>query len=227
MVSYEYEKYYRFLVIVIMYKEFILEQEVEDWFEKDYKEFLRDINFNANNNNTLGGALYNYSGSMHSRYNELLRLAHGSIKKLEEIVNHNPNYIESYQDINLIYKAIQKNKTNENIVVYRFKDESIFKYLRIVITKRKIIVEKNFMSTTLLPFSKTMEKFNLNSKYKILKKINIPEGTNCVPIRFNTKLSLLKEYEILLPPNIKTKLKTLKIKRLLPLLILAELDITD
>jgi len=67
------------------------------------------------------------------------------------------------------------------------------------------------MSTTLLKNSCAIKQLINRNKYNILFKINVPKGTNCIPILWTSKHSNLQEFEVILEPNLKLKL--IKIRR--------------
>jgi len=74
------------------------------------------------------------------------------------------------------------------------------------------------MSTTIIPGNESLKKLIRDYEYNCLLRIKVPKGTIGIPIKYMNRYSLLKEYEVLLWPEIKLKIgiKHIKIQKTKP-----------
>lgn len=194
----------------IKYKLITSVDEALNWLISNYNEFINKNQRELNIENTLANALYCYTGSMSGVYNDILYKANANIEgiKLDDSMHEN-DYIfhaDTLQNIKLIYEGFKYNQINEDIVLYHyinFTCKSLISYIR---NNKNIFVLKRFISTTLLKNSYAIKRLINQNKYNILFKINVPKGTNCIPILWNSKQSNLQEFEVILEPNLKLKL---------------------
>lgn len=182
------------------YKEFKTEEEAQSWIELFY------------NRNKLAEEeldwIYQYGGGEYKLYNKFLR---GQISLDEESKGELNNFINKFSEY----------KIEENIIVYRYMKYSNFKYLlKKNKSNAKIYNEKGFISTTLIPGNESLKKLISDNSYNCLLKIKVPKGTIGIPIKYMKKYSLLKEYEVLLCPEVKLKVdrKRIRIRKAKPFL---------
>ena len=189
------------------YIEFITEEEVKSWIDDHYSKFIDDVQNNIGlSERNYADIVYEYGGNAYKIYNELLRLIDGRNEIIRANIE-NEYYKEVFSEIEILKKSILQNKLNDNIVVYRYVKLELSEIFRMFIkSKEEILIERGFMSTTLLPYCTGMFKLGEREKYNVLFKIYVPIGTPSIPLFFNEKLTLLKEYEMLFLPNTKFKL---------------------
>ncbi len=172
------------------YKEFYTSQEADNWGLEHFGSWNRDMRLNKNDVSQL---LFNYAGNMSIIYNLFLR---GYKDLTEEEVK------EYSRDTYIIANEIRKFELKENIIVYRYTSNALFKLL--FDTKKpnvgQVFEDKGFMSTTLV--QNQLKDFAKTHNYNCLLKLYLPVGTKGVYIKF----SLLNECEFLLPPNSKFRL---------------------
>lgn len=204
-----------------MFRKFIYEKDASDWLEKNYGIFLSKIQNEMNINNSLGDALYCYTGSMSKSYNIILKFNNGLLNNIDDIIdkyyNTSSEDLENYlnnvfaeeakNDIRKIYNAFSYNIIEDDIILFHYFDSNYFK---IPNKKNKFFSINYFISTTMISKSKGIKKLIESERYNSVLKINVRKGTNCIPIG-NNPASQLKEYEIILKPC--TKFKIIKIKK--------------
>lgn len=205
-----------------MYKEFVCEKDAFDWLEKNYSAFLSKIQNEMNINNSLGDALFCYTGSMSKAYNIILRFNNGLLDNIDKMidkyygVSNNNNFEDcinnvlakdAKNDIRKIYNSFSYNVVEDDIVLFHYFDS---KYFKIPNKKSEIFSINNFISTTMVKNTEGIIKLIESENYNSVLKINVKKGTNCIPIG-NNPGSQLKEFEIILKPC--TKFKIINIKK--------------
>ncbi|HYE12678.1 MAG TPA: ADP-ribosyltransferase [Patescibacteria group bacterium] len=189
------------------YIEFITEEDVKLWIDAHYSKFIDDIQNNIGLlERNYADIVYEYGGNAYKVYNDLLRVVDGR----NEIIQANTevgDFKEFFSEIDILKKSILQNKLNDNIVVYRYVKLKLSKiFWMYTKAKEEIMIERGFMSTTLLPYCTGMVKLRERENYNVLFKVYVPKSTPSIPLFFNEKLTLLKEYEMLFLPNTKVKL---------------------
>lgn len=179
------------------YRQFYTDQDVHEWGVRHFGQWLNDIQPDIGNldNGSIGNLLYFYAGNMYMIYNNFLRGLKGFDN--EEIKEYS-------RDISILVKEISKFSLIENIIVYRYTDKKLFKYLFDSSSAElgKTFTERGFMSTTLVPG--LLREFANEHNYNCLLKLYLPKGTKGAYLKFNN--SKLNEHEFLLPPNATFKL---------------------
>ncbi|HCW54098.1 MAG TPA: hypothetical protein DG753_10240 [Clostridium sp.] len=182
-----------------IYTEFNTEEDVDEWANENYGEWLEKLqreNYNCDCND-VADLLYCYTGSMNLIFNKILR---GYLDfELEE------DELKDFTNkINIINTEISNFKLKENIIVWRYTYKKFFEQLfesnKIKVGRK--FIEKSFMSTTLLP--KNLEEFALSNHYDTLLNICLTKGTNGAYVDFEK--DGLNEREFLLPKGCKFKL---------------------
>ncbi len=186
-----------------MYKEFRTEKEINAWLNKNYYEFLNKTYNDSNKNGTLGEAIFSYTGSMSTRYNDILKDTNGDINRVNEISNLSK---DQKDDINFLYNAFDYNVIPENIYLYHYFNK---RELKLHIKKNAICQLNMFISTTCIKNNAGIRELIKENKYNSVFKIAVKKGTPCIPVGNNPN-SLLKEYEVILKPQ--SKLRIIKVK---------------
>lgn len=182
------------------YKEFLLEDEALNWAKENYFEL-----FNMDEKDERYKVLAGYTGTDFYGINLFLRNRKNN--------HENSLNLEKYQkNINIIDNILNQNFILEDIVLYRYINKTLLKFLlKGNNLKQNIMFEdKAFVSTGLI--KENLKSFSKENNCKILLKLYVPKGTNGVYVSLYKK-SILKEYEILLHRN--TKFKILKIHHFL------------
>lgn len=162
-----------------------------------FGSWIKDIQLDKGNynENNIANLIYDYAGSMNIPYNQFLRGYNG----------FDEEQIEKYsKDTVIISKEICKFALQENILVYRYTHENLFRQLFESSKPKRgeIFTDKGFMSTTLV--ANLLKEFAKNHRYNCILKLYLPKGTKGAYIGFDN--SLLNEHEFLLPPNTIFKL---------------------
>lgn len=186
-----------------MYKKFRFENEAEEWFSKNYSKFLIKTHDESLELDTLGSAIFSYTGSMSKVYNDILMCINGDIDLINSVSNIT---FDEKQDIKILYNAFEYNTISEDIYLYHYFNKKSSKFN---IKKNGIIQINKFISTTCIPNIQNLEKMSKEHNYNSVLKIRVKKGTACIPVGNNPK-SLLKEYEIILKP--KSKFRIINIK---------------
>lgn len=205
----------------INYHEFKNETESMNWINKNYKEFIVNIQENSNVDGTLGDALFSYTGSMSKDYNNILRFNNGTMADIDDMVNryynidnnsYSENYFDSFlakeakNDIKLIYGAFEINKIADNIILFHyFNMDQNNRYL----LKKGNFEIKHFISTTMVKESNDIIKLINKNNYDSLLVIKVKKDTKCIPIGNNPN-SVLKECEIILKPRSQFKIEKVR-----------------
>lgn len=188
------------------FTEFHNEQEASKWPIDYFGSWMNDIQ--VNNKSNIAKLLYGYTGNMNHLYNQLLR-GLGEFDK-SEVNKYN-------KEIDLIEKEVSQFELHDNIVIYRYTYKNFFRSLFELSNMQtgRILIEKGFMSTTLLP--DLMRDFAKSRNYNCILKLYLPKGTKGAYVSFGEYK--LNEYEFLLPPNATFKLlaKSFSIKYRMPM----------
>lgn len=212
------------------YKEFKTEDEVLEWENSNYQECIKSINKtrlkdlkttenvlntreNVLNTRELGVLLDIYTGGTSDKYNSLLRNIKGDLDRLEK-TKSNDSMVEGGKILSLI-EHLNKYETPENLVVYRYTK------LRYIWKFWKVQIEYGFMSTTFYPYSDDILRLVKENGYTCLMKIYLPKGTKGVPVMLDE--DKLKEYEFLIPPNTKYKIRSMEISENSEIIFLCDL----
>lgn len=179
-----------------MYKEFHTSQEAHDWGMHYFGEWIRDLQLSKDKAaNNVACLLSGYAGNMNTIYNRYLR----------GFADFDEEEIEKYsKDIAIIADELRKFSLQEDIIVYRYTNKTLFRLLfdssRPKIGKE--FIDKGFMSTTLV--RDLLKDFAQKRHYNCVLKLYLPKGTKGAYIKCDD--SFLDEQEFLLPPNSKFKL---------------------
>lgn len=180
------------------FQQFHTEQEAYVWAVNYFGSWINNIQANKSNydkNNIIANLMYAYTGNMNVVYNQFLR----------GVIEFDKEQIEKYsKEIAIITKEICKFELQEDIIVYRYTNKKLFKYLfkELQIKVGSTFIEKGFMSTTLMPG--LMREFSKNHKCDCVLKLYLPKGSKGAYISFGE--NKLNEFEFLLPPNSTFKL---------------------
>ena len=189
--------------------------EANDWIESYYPKCIGKYQLEAENQieDTLGYALYLYTGSMSFCYNKYLKDFDADVDKI--IIEDNHYYKDTLTNIKHINNAFNLNIINENIVLYHYINANTKLLIKKIKENNNILILNKFISTTLLKDCKGIKDLIKRNRYNTLFKINTKKGVNCIPILWRRGnifgTSLLNEYEIILPP--KLNLKLVKVKK--------------
>lgn len=182
------------------YREFRDEAEVEAWAWEHYAGLL-----SMPRDSKLYQDISAYTGSLFTPVNGLMRAIppYGT-----------PGFFEcdpgdfqmAYDAIPGIVDALNQYETPENIVAYRFTHLKVMRGLCRTRWLRSglIFSDKAFFSTTLL--RKQLVQFGKEHRCNCVLKLYLPKGTYGAYVSFKEEWSLLREYEFLLPPNMKFKI---------------------
>lgn len=185
------------------FKKIETEQSARRWLLKNYKNFINNIQMEYNNENTIGYALYCYTGSMSKDYNDIIYEAKG---KIDDISSSNNDFLNKNNNIKKIHKSFELNKISENITLYHYISTNPKELLKKISENNNEFYPCRFMSTTILRNCDGIKKLIRDKKYNVLFQINVTKGTKCIPILWKNNQSYLSEYEIILEPTIKLKL---------------------
>lgn len=182
------------------YREFRDEAEVEDWAWEHYGDLLR-----MSPKSKLYEDIFAYTGSLFTSVNSLMRAAppYGA----PEFSKYDPGDFQfAYEVIPGIADALDRYETPENIVAYRFIRLKAMKRLCGTMWLRSGLVfsDKAFLSTTLL--REKLMQFWKDHRCDCVLKLYLPKGAHGAYVSFKDKRDLLREYEFLLPPNLKFKI---------------------
>lgn len=181
------------------YKEFTSEEAIQ-WGMKYYGEWLIHMNNEGYKPNTPVEYFFNtYKKGIHYVYNSFLRF------KDDDTVDFKDDEVKTDR----IYHAneeIKQHPCPEDIVVYRYIDKRILKYMKSwsnvnCIRKDSIIFDKAFLSTTMSLESVRNRDYATNRK-SVLIKIYVPKGTPCVYLDLIAEMG---ENELLFIPETKLK----------------------
>lgn len=179
------------------YREFHGEAEVENWAWAHYGDLL-----GMSPKSKLYEDIFAYTGSLSTPINRLLR--HAPPYGTPEFFKYDPGDFQfAYEVIPGIAEALNRHRTPEAIVAYRFTQLKAMKQL--CGTKRfrsgLLFSDKAFFSTTLL--RKRLLQLGKEHRCNCVLKLYLPKGTHGAYVSFKDKRDLLREYEFLLPPNTK------------------------
>lgn len=202
------KKYYEFTNINI----------ARNWINKNYGNFLNKIQNECNIKDTLGEALWSYTGSMSKDYNIILKFNDGNLNNIDNMVEkyyncEDPNSIiyifreDAKKDIKIIYNAFSLNSIADNIILFHYFD--INYYDKKMLNSESFIIN-NFISTTMIKNTFGIKELIYRNNYNSLLVIKVKRGTPCIPI-WNDPKSILREYEIILKP--KSQFIVNKVKR--------------
>lgn len=189
-----------------MYRKIGSEEEAYNCLINNYGSFIKDNIRNFDKEKTLGNALFCYTGSMSSVYNDYLYSAQGNIEKLKVDVGGFP---DTESNIKLIYDAFYINKITENIVLYHY-IKMPFTIFKKMIKYNNTFCLNRFMSTTLLPECRGIENLIYKNNYNIVFIITVDKDTPCIPILWTCLQSGLQEYEIILHPKLRLKVRKIR-----------------
>lgn len=198
------------------FKEFYSELEALNWIEEHFGERLKRLQNEIEKGNTgFAELIYGYGGNGYKLLNETLRIIDGDDKVYSNIKdNMKSPYNNDIKEIEGILCGMFEYKIPEDIIVYRYMRK---RDLRKLLRSRddKVIIERGFLSTSLLPYCNGMKSFQENYKAKCLLKIYIPKNSVGIPLLFDSKQSNLKEFEVLFPNNSRLKIikKRINIKQ--------------
>lgn len=190
-----------------IYRQFSTEEEAMKFLISNYGNFIANNNKSIDKEKTLGNALFCYTGSMSNSYNNYLYNAKGNIKRLKVDVN---DFSDTANNIRLIYEAFSINKIGENIILYHYIKLPFPILKKLLKHYDNIFCLYRFMSTTLLPTCYGIKNLIYKNRYNMVFIINVDKGTPCIPILWAPSLSKLYEYEIILHPQLKLKLKKIR-----------------
>lgn len=222
--------------------EFNDENEINKWFNSNYKKFIKKIQKDFNVDNTLGNAVFCYTGSMSKSYNIILNFNDGAIENIDSMIDQyfnslnlgNKSYNNEFDitkilardtkiDIRLLFNAFSLNSITNNIILFHYFD---IHYFDEEILNKDIFQINNFISTTLLKKSLSIERLIYTNNYNALLIIKTKKGLPCIPIGNNPN-SYLKEYEMILKPRTKFKINKVNKKLFSKIKYIIECEIID
>lgn len=105
-----------------------------------------------------------------------------------------------------IADVLNQNKTPEDIIVYRFTHLKVMRNLcgTWLLRSGLTFSDKAFLSTTLL--WKQLVPFGKDHHCNCMLKLYLPKGTHGAYVSLNDERDHLREYEFLLPPNLRFKI---------------------
>ena len=183
------------------YRKFTDPSEVNDWAQKYYGRFLN------NQEAPIYKKIYEYTGSSYYPINMALR-------NLPEVDEEDAkkyareSYWEYLDDAKMIRQYIEEYILPENIVAYRYISLQGLKGLfgSYFCWKGREGKDKGFMSTSLL--KSCAQNFTQKDGIGLILKLFIPAGTHALyASQDNYGNNLLREYELLLPPRMKLKVR--------------------
>jgi len=183
-------------------------QEVNIWLERNYSSDIKKLN---DVDNPKYKPLHFYTGNAFVWWNKVLRTSKCiDLNDLKRYVSNSSDSIfidDDFDSITKIRQLLSEVKICEDIVVYRFMKKSDFKKLLLNKISKNVYIDYGFLSTTLLPFSEDIYKLRNDRGYQILLKLNVPKGTNGMPIKYDRKHSAIEEYEVILDFGLKLEFK--------------------
>lgn len=146
-----------------------------------------------------------YTGSLFTPVNRLMRALppYGT----PDFFKYDPGDFQmAYDAIPGIVDTLTQYEIPENIVAYRFTHLKVMRGLCGARWLRSglIFSDKAFFSTTLL--QEQLVQFGKDDRCNCVLKLYLPKGTHGAYVSFKEDWSLLREYEFLLPPNMKFKI---------------------
>ena len=117
------------------FKEFVKDREADKWSKENYGEWLEKLKKDEYTcfSNDIADLLYCYTGNMNLEFNRIMR-------------GYTSLYLEDIEEytykIDIINSNISKFELKENIVVWRYTDNKVFKTL---FENQKIKVGANFV----------------------------------------------------------------------------------
>lgn len=197
------------------YMEFTNAIDAEKWADT----YFHDVFALPTDSFTYQSLLY-YTGSMARKWNITLRrcpsIESGNFEKYAA-----GEYASDGEHIRMIREVnrfLRQHSIPEDIVAYRYTHRKVLKQLcsAKILRKGMIFTEKGFCSTTLA--KDALQKFSEQHKCDCMLKLYLPKGLPGASASIDFPLSVLREYEILMPPNIQFEvLKIHKFSR--PLLV--------
>lgn len=190
------------------YKEFLCAKDAEEWAHTHYSDVLAL----PKDSFAYQSVLY-YTGSMSRQWNKVLRLCpsieDGGLEKYA--AGYFASEGEQLRMIKEVNRFLREHSVPENIVVYRYTHRKVLKHLRSagILRKGMIFTEKGFCSTTLV--KDALQKFSEQHKCDCVLKIYLPKGLPGAYASLDFPHSVLREYELLLAPNIQFEI--LKVHR--------------
>lgn len=182
------------------YKEFLCAKDAEEWAHTHFSDVLAL----PKDSFTYQSVLY-YTGSMSRKWNRTLRrcpsIESGDFEKYASSdCASDGEHIGRIKEVN---RFIRQHNIPEDIVVYRYTHRKVLKQLcsAAILRKGMIFTEKGFCSTTLV--KDALQKFSEQHECDCVLKIYLPKGLPGVYASLDFPLSVLCEYEILLPPNVQ------------------------
>lgn len=191
------------------YRELRTEEEANKWIINNYYNFIIKNQQDINTKNTLGHALFCYTGSMSKYYNNLM---HNAEAKIEQIKLPEDIFGDTIFNIESINSAFNLNEIKEDIVMYHYIRANPKELINYIHNNNNLINLKKFISTSLLKNCDGIKKLRKQNNYNILFKINVQKGTKCIPILWKKEQTCLSEYEVILRPTINLKLIRMKRK---------------
>lgn len=182
------------------YKEFLCAKDAEEWAHTHYSDVLAL----PKDSFTYQSVLY-YTGSMSRKWNKVLRLCpsieDGGLEKYA--AGYFDSDGEQLRMIKEVNGFIRQHSVPEDIVVYRYTHRKIMKQLcsARILRQGMMFTEKGFCSTTLV--KDALLKFSEQHNCDCVLKLYLPKGISGVYASLDFPPSILREYEILLPPNIQ------------------------
>lgn len=193
--------------------EFKCEEEIFKWLNDNYAEIIHFIQENCSTEDRTNPAylLYEYGGEGYREYNDVLRIANGNHDLVRNFFDKS-NMKGKYEEIIILNDFIFKYPLHTDLTLFRFEKLNIKELIKLL--KKpigSIIDDYSFISTTLLPDSTGMNELRRIHKYNVMFKLHVSKGVPCIPVQFNSSQTKLKEFEMLLPLNIKRKMIRKKI----------------
>ena len=182
------------------YKEFLCAKDAEEWAHTHFSDVLAL----PKDSFTYQSVLY-YIGSMSRKWNRTLRRC-PSIESGDFEKYASSDYASDGEHIGRIKEVnrfIRQHNIPEDIVVYRYTHRKVLKQLcsAAILRKGMIFAEKGFCSTTLV--KDALQKFSEQHECDCVLKIYLPKRLPGAYASLDSPHSVLREYEMLLPPNIQ------------------------
>lgn len=182
------------------YTEFHSELDAATWA----RDHFSDVFTLPKDSPTYQSLLY-YIGSMSRKWNRNLRrcpsIESGNFEKCAAgDYASDGEHIAKIKEVN---RFLRLHRIPENIIAYRYTHRKIMKQLcsSKFLRRGMVFVEKGFCSTTLV--KNALEKFSKQHKCDCLLKLYLPQGLPGSYASLDFPPSILREYEILLAPNIQ------------------------
>lgn len=181
------------------YRKFRSEEEAESWAWEHYEEIMA-----LSPESKLYKDIFAYTGNLFVPVNRVLRAL--PPYKTSKFTSYDLGAYHEYHDIiPEIIDTLNQYKTPENIVVFRFTHLRVIKNLCGTRWLRSGLEfsDKAFLSTTLL--RNHLVAFGKQHHCNCVLELCLPQGTHGAYVSLPNPWDL-KEYEFLLPPNIKLKI---------------------